>query len=434
MKTSKLILIAATLIGASMVSTLSAEQKSQPKKEHTWSVEEGDSVMIKTECRRYLTGEEPSVWVWDRVHIVHQLGTRKFPEGVLLWRIRSWICEDCLINVNGHAEEAAAKASEEQAEEKAIYNSTPEAQRALAEEARQEAREAAAPKKYPVKSGTRPKRKKKEPIKQNYDRFTMGLRGGVGSLMHHASIGNWTYGGNAAFDMQYAHYWAKDGRATDVGLIFGVGVGYVHSGLMVDRDSTAFTADGVDYTVVAKKIREMDRAIQVEVPFMFSLIHESGLFFNIGPKFMMPVYSSYTQTVDQNNTHITAYFPGEGITMTDNIVTGKYTGQQPKESNGIQFNINVMVTAEIGGEWILKSGNSFGLGVYANYSVFNTYKNTTSTTGLFNLTAPTETSIAKLDVLSATKTYVDKLGYFDAGIKLAYHFNFPKKKLLKRKH
>ena len=87
-----------------------------------------------------------------------------------------------------------------------------------------------------------------------------------------------------------------------------------------------------------------------------------------------------------------------------------------------------MLTAEIGYEWILKSGNSLGLGAYANYSVFNTFKNTPSAVGLFNLTAPTETSIATLDVLSATKTYADKLGYFDAGIKLAYHFNFPKKK------
>ncbi|MBQ1874922.1 MAG: hypothetical protein II144_04460, partial [Paludibacteraceae bacterium] len=78
----------------------------------------------------------------------------------------------------------------------------------------------------------------------------------------------------------------------------------------------------------------------------------------------------------------------------------------------------------------LKSGNSLGLGAYANYSVYNTFKNTPNTEGLFNLTAPAAdgSSIANLDVLSATHAYADKLGYFDAGIKLAYHFNFPKKK------
>jgi hypothetical protein len=86
-----------------------------------------------------------------------------------------------------------------------------------------------------------------------------------------------------------------------------------------------------------------------------------------------------------------------------------------------------MLTAEIGYEWILKSGNSLGLGAYANYSVFNTYKNAANAEGLFKLTAPTDTDKAHLDVLSATHAFADKVGYFDAGIKLAYHFNFPKK-------
>ena len=157
------------------------------------------------------------------------------------------------------------------------------------------------------------------------------------------------------------------------------------------------------------------------------LIHDNGLFFNFGPKFMIPLYTPYKQTVNTTDTHITAYFPETGITIQDNPVTGQYTGQQPTEKNGIQFNINVMLTAEIGYEWTLKSGNSLGLGAYANYSVFNTFKNATNSEGLFNLTAPTDDDKAHLDVLSATHAYADKLGYFDAGIKLAYHFNFPKK-------
>ena len=469
MKTSKFILIAATLIGATVVSTLSAQQEAQPAQKHEFKVAKGDSVMIKRECVEYLTGERPSTWVWDQVHTVYQLGTKRFPEGVLLWNIRSWICEECLINVNGRAEEAATQAAEEQSEEKAVYNSSDEAQRALAAEARRAAEAAAiaaldsayraqAPEQAaaedaavsdtiaPVTDGASTSAgtstsassagqgdtiRTEQHFKYSYDRFTIGLRGGAASLMHHADKAKWTCGGDVVLDLQYAHYWAKDGRPTDLGLIVGLGIGYAQSGLKVDRDSTSFTTGGVDYTVLAKGIKETDHSIQLEVPILFSLIHDSGLFFNIGPKFMIPVYSPYKQTVDQDNTHISAYFPTEGITVLDKTVTGKYTGQQPTEGNGIQFNINVMLTAEIGYEWILKSGNSFGLGAYANYSVFNTFKNTTSTKGLFDLTAPTETSIANLNVLSATKTYADKLGYFDAGIKLAYHFNFPKKKQFK---
>ena len=448
MKTIKSILVVATLICATAVSTMSAQQAEQ--KQHTWKVAKGDSVMIKPECQQYLTGEKPSTWVYDKVHTVRQLGTKRFPEGVLLMNIYSWICEECLVPV--HPREAQPEQPAEEQVETTPAEGTPAettpaettpaegeptetspAQKPAeetpaVEQPQEEERELVDFDAVSAESAKGDSVKSKQKFGGKYDRFTIGLRGGASSLMHHADKGNWTCGGDVVLDLQYAHYWTKDGRPVDLGLIVGLGVGYMQSGLKVGNDSTSFTKSGVDYTVLASNIKETDHQLQLEVPLMFSLISEKGVFFNIGPKFMIPVYSPYKQTVDQNNTHITAYFPNEGITITDETVTGKYTGQQPTAKNGIQFNINVMLTAEIGYEWVLKSGNSFGLGAYANYSVFNTFKNTTSTEGLFDLTAPTETSAAILDVQSATKTYADKLGYFDAGLKLAYHFNFPKKR------
>ncbi len=499
MKTIKSILIATTLICASLVSTLSAQEAQAQK--HEFKVAVGDSVMIKRECTKYLTGETPSVWVWDKVHVVRQLGTKRFPDGVLLMNIYSWVCEDCLIPVNEHAQEEADKAATEQAADREKYEAQSQTEReaeaekaeaerrarkaaadkaaaeqaaaekaeaervaaeqaeaekaaaaavaakaaadqAAAEEAARKAAEEEAARKAAEEQAAAEEAAKaargpqgdsihsKQDFRHHYDRFTIGVRGGAASLMHNAEKGNWTCGGNAVLDLQYAHYWTKDGRPVDLGLIVGLGIGYMQSGLAAN-DSTAFTKANVDYTVIAKNIKETDHQIQLEVPLMFSLIHQSGLFFNVGPKFMIPVYTPFNQTANQDETHISAYFPEYGVTVVDNEVTGKYTGQQPTGQNGIQFNVNVMLTAEIGYEWILKSGNSLGLGAYANYSVFNTFKNTTSSEGLFNLTAPTDDSKAILDVQSATKTYANKLGYFDAGIKLAYHFNFPKKRQFK---
>ncbi|MBR6116577.1 MAG: hypothetical protein IKP93_03775 [Paludibacteraceae bacterium] len=426
------------------MSNVSAQRAAQPAQKHEFKVAIGDSVMIKRECQKYLTGERPSVWVWDKVHTVRQLGTKRFPDGVLLMNIYSWMCEDCLIPVNGRAQEAQEKAQQEQAEDKAAYEQ--EMQKEKEQELREAAEKAAAEAEEAAKEQAEKEEQKaaekarKDSIKQEkadsieaekrfknkYDRFTIGLRGGASALMHHAEKGNWTCGGDVVLDLQYAHYWTDDARPVDLGLIVGLGIGYEQSGLKTN-DSTAFTKANVDYTVVAKDIKETDHQLQLEVPVMFSLIHDNGLFFNVGPKFMIPLYTPYKQTVNTQDTHITAYFPETGVTIQDNPVTGQYTGQQPTEKNGIQFNINVMLTAEIGYEWTLKSGNSLGLGAYANYSVFNTFKNTTNSEGLFNLTAPTDDDKAHLDVLSATHAYADKLGYFDAGIKLAYHFNFPKK-------
>ncbi len=445
MKTVKSILIAAALISASVVSTLSAQQQAQPAQKHEFKVAIGDSVMIKRECQKYCTGETPSTWVWDKVHTVRQLGTKKFPDGVLLMNIYSWMCEECLIPVNGHAEESAKQAAAEQAEEREAWEKAARekadreaAAKAAAEEkaareaaekaaAEQAAREAEEAEKAAAEQAKQDSIKSEQKFKHNYDRFTIGLRGGASALMHHADQGNWTCGGDVVLDLQYAHYWAKDGRPVDLGLIVGLGIGYQQSGLQKDSDLTAFTKGTVDYTVFAKDVKETDHQLQLEVPLMFSLIHENGLFFNVGPKFMIPVYTPYKQTVNTDDTHISAYFQETGVTVVDKEVTGVYTGQQPEAKNGIQFNINVMLTAEIGYEWILKSGNSLGLGAYANYSVYNTFKNTPNAEGLFDLTAPTDTDKAHLDVLSATHAYADKLGYFDAGIKVAYHFNFPKK-------
>ena len=368
--------------------------------------------------------------------------------------IYSWICDTCLIPVNGHAEESARQAEIEQRADREAFEAEQAAKKASAAKAAEEAAKAAEAKAAAEKAAAeqavadsiaaaqaakeaeeaaaaeqakQDSVKSEQKFKHNYDRFTIGVRGGASALMHHADQGNWTCGGDVVLDLQYAHYWAKDGRPVDLGLIVGLGIGYQQSGLKKDSDLTTFTKGTVDYTVLAKDVKETDHQLQLEVPLMFSLIHESGLFFNVGPKFMIPVYTPYNQSVNQDETHISAYFQETGVTVQDKEVTGVYKGQQPETSNGIQFNINVMLTAELGYEWTLKSGNSLGLGAYANYSVFNTFKNTPNAEGLFNLTAPSDTDKAHLDVLSATRAYADKLGFFDAGVKVAYHFNFPRK-------
>jgi hypothetical protein len=273
-------------------------------------------------------------------------------------------------------------------------------------------------------------------FKHPYHRFTIGVRGGASSLLHQAEKGNWTCGFGALLDLQYAHYWAKDGRPVDLGLIVGVAAGYQQSGLKTavnDAYTQSTEVGNVDYTIKADKVEETDRNIQLEVPVMFSLIHDNGLFFNVGPKFMIPVFTPYNQTISNNaNTIVDAYFPDEKVHVMNDAVTGVLGDDQYKLSgtdNGVQFNINVMLTAEIGYEWILKNGHSLGLGAYANYSVFNTFKNgaTTSDDLVTLATPPSTASVAKFDVNAATKSYADKLGFFDAGIKLAYHFNFPKK-------
>ena len=507
MKTIKSFLIAATLISATVVSTLSAQQDAQPAKQHEWKVAIGDSVMIKRECQEYLTGERPSVWVWDKVHTVRQLGTKRFPNGVLLMNIYSWMCEDCLIPVNGVAQQAAAQAAEEQAEEKAaavkagkvkpdpvskpsvkpgmqptqgqqaaqagkteqaqeteMTKAEKEAQKAgqikaqtpvqavgeaqAAEAAEEVAEEPAAeeavaeeaqPAEEPVAEESKAEEEPAEKAKKaGYHRFTIGVRGGAASLLHKSDAGKWGCGGDAVLDLQYAHYWTKEGRPVDLGIITGLGIGYAQSNFYSNVNSSQKNvSDGdadfpmtIDYTITSDKVNENDGQLQLEVPLMFSLIHENGLFFNFGPKFMLPVFTPYNQRVS-DNTHITAYIQQLGVSVTDDEIMGQlaqadYTQKGNDYKN--QFTINVMLTAEIGYEWTLKSGNSLGLGAFANYSVFNSFKDNTNSAALISVvTPPSGDDNAVVKVNPLTESYAKGLGFFDAGVKLAYHFNFPKK-------
>ncbi|MBQ6977946.1 MAG: hypothetical protein IJQ18_04890 [Paludibacteraceae bacterium] len=453
MKSVKSILIATTLICASVASGLSAQQTAQPASQYEFRVAVDDSVMINRECVEYSTGERPSVWVWDKVHTVRQLGTKKYPDGVLLMNIYSWICDTCLVPVTPHAEEPVKQEEIGQTAPKATETKTAVKEEPVEQVAQQPAEKPAEPvaeqpaeepaaqpvpvtEKVAVQHTPDDSIKSQQHFRHSYDRFTIGIRGGVASLLHNADNGKWICGGDAVLDLQYAHYWTKDGRPVDLGLIVGLGLGYTQSSLSANpnADTTITDSDGmkVDYLIRADEVKEHDGQLQLEVPLMFSLIHENGLFFNFGPKFMLPVYTPYRQTLTKNdNTEVSAYLPDLGVTFINDEIMGKLSDgnyEQRGSDYKNRFTINVMLTAEIGYEWILKSGNSLGLGAFANYSVFNSFKNDPKNKSLVELTTqPSNTSEAAFMVNPATQTYAKGLGFFDAGIKIAYHFNFPKK-------
>jgi hypothetical protein len=469
MKTMKSILIAATLICATVVSTMLAQQAAAPA--YQWNVAVGDSVMIKRECVKYLTGETPSTWVYDKKHTVGQLGTKRFPEGVLLFNINSWVCEECIGPVNPQNQAAQAKQAEqakaaEQAKQAEVAPKETEpvvvkeeaAAVIAAQEAAQPATEEVKQEEASTEAGAALEEKPEvlveqvkgdsvkselKTIKKGYDRFTIGVRGGASGLLHKVEQGNWQCGFDALLDLQYAHYWAKDGRLIDLGIITGLSIGYAQSGMKSDVNSQFTHIDNsdpsfpmhIDYDIRADQVKENDGQLQLEIPLMFSLIHANGLFFNIGPKFMIPVYTPFNQKItDNKNTYISAYFQEIMVPVKNEVITGMLRENQFKQSgtdNGNQFTINIMLGAEIGYEWTLNSGNSLGLGAYANYCLYNSFKNNTSNDPLINVTPPQGSSLAIVDVLSATKTYTSKLGFFDVGVKVAYHFNFPKKRVYK---
>ncbi|MCM1035113.1 MAG: hypothetical protein NC038_04215 [Paludibacter sp.] len=411
----------------------------------------GDTVRIIEGKTVYLTGEKPSTWVYSRMHTVQQVGSKRFPNGILIKGIYSWIAPEFLeynvpfLPTDTVVNEQVVENIEAKPVEPTDTVAGGSKQHVKAEEPifipqdtlpSKPLQELETPQggyvyEYPEETNKKPVAHAIYNRLSEYDRFTIGLRGGAASLMHQTdAMGNWRTGFDGLLDLQYAHYFGKrkwDSKV-NLGVITGLSIGWAQSGLRsaVDTTYTVGTSDGnIDYTVSAENVQENDGQLQLEIPIMFSLITEKGFFFNVGPKLVVPVYTHYKQNI--SNPDINAYFQEEGVNVSNEVITGLVQDNQMKtKGKWNSSKINVMLTAELGYEWLLNNGHSIGLGAYANYSVYNLYKNNTDNKSLINVSAPSASAPADVNVFSATDTYANGLGYFDCGLKFTYNFNFYK--------
>lgn len=413
----------------------------------------GDTIKIKKDAQTYLTGERPSSWVYGREFTIQQVGTRRFPDGLLLKGIYSWIAPKD-VELTGAVERPAEEnPAQEQNATPAAEGTSDNANNEMAEGSQSdanatdtiasEATDVAPAEPAVVKKEENPnlyvmdQKPAEHSLLYPFHRFSIGVRGGVASLMQKSDVmGNWRAGFDALLDLQYAYYFgAPQGKKVNMGIMTGVSLGWAQSGLKsaIDTAYTVSTDNGVvDYTISAEQAKENNGQLQVEIPLMFTLVTEKGLFFNVGPRFIIPAYAHYNQKLTDPS--INAYFREEGVNVGNEAVIGRLQNNQlSTKGKWNASKVNITLSAELGYEWLLSSGNSVGLGVYANYAVWSHYKNGAQSDlkSLISIVPPSDAApIADVDVFSASDTYLKGLGYFDCGLKVSYNFNFFKKSKL----
>lgn len=269
------------------------------------------------------------------------------------------------------------------------------------------------------------------------DRFTIGVRAGAASMLQKFvnEDAKSKFGFDVLLDLQYAHYWQTK-KEHKLGLLTGVSFGMAQGGLAAPKATDQYTVtdpDGMkaDYTVTADNIKETDRQLQLEVPLMFSLISKQGVFFNVGPRFFLPVYTPYKATLE--NPNIDAYFEQTDVHVTNEVITGLMKDNQVvgKGKTNNNLKLNITLGAELGYEWQLKNGHSLGLGAYANYGLYSMFKQDAQ--NLKNLVTVTPAIPSTVTTNSATEAWTQKMGFVDVGVKLAYHFNWWKANQKKQK-
>ena len=374
-------------------------------------VEVGDSVMISKDILYYETGERILDWVYDKVHVVRQVNSKWHPNGVLLRGIYSWVTSESLILLNDKKAPAEETPIPEPVVEEPVVEPTPEP---IVEE--------------PVVEPTpEPAEEKEESKPYQVDRFTIGVRGGFASSM--AKPASLPLGGDVLLDLQYAHYWAAGQDKIRFGLLTGVSVGYMNTTRNQVWDDTFTASDEtygeVIYNVTADNIKETNNQLQLEVPVMFSMITNGGFFLNVGPRFLLPAYAPYKQVITNGNIEVTDV--ETGVVVNNNPVYGMLSEEQvnQKGKGEQQFKLTMTIGVELGYEFKLKSGNSIGLGAFANYGVYSMYSNNPLGHAI-DVTAPTATGNGVVNVESLTNAYTDKMGHLDVGVKLTYNLNFVK--------
>jgi hypothetical protein len=210
----------------------------------------------------------------------------------------------------------------------------------------------------------------------------------------------------------------------------GLSAGYVQSNqkMALSDEFTLATDEGdVDYEVSADEVKEKTHQVQLELPIMFTMVTPKGFFLNVGPKLILPVYSTYHQTI--TNPTISAYMPElNGHPITNEVVMGKLTEEQCDMTGSFnnEFKLAVAAGLELGYQFKLKNGHSLDLGVYADYTFYSMYNSINTNGKLITITPPSAESAAIVDVQSMTNAYANKFGFLDAGLKLTYNLDFIK--------
>lgn len=268
-------------------------------------------------------------------------------------------------------------------------------------------------------------------IPYHIDRFSVGVRGGFATNFAGEKM---PLGAGAAIDLGFAHYWVESEGKPALGIKTGLSLGYVYTtqqkeNMVYDPFLATVGTDQLTYNVSLDHVAQQTNQLQLEIPLMFAMQTAKGFFLNAGPKLILPVMSKYHQTLTNPVISATG-FKGlpDGYAITNEVVTGKVpTEKLDYTENFLVDNpcklFSVALGAELGYNIKLpKYGQSIDLGIFADYSVINAYKNTADPTGKVITVTPTPT-IADVKVQSLSTAYSSKFGYMNVGLKVAFNFD-----------
>lgn len=466
MKTKGQILLTSLLMVVASMCSLNLSAKTKCNKPLLYkdsgdTIRVGDLVKISTDNERYETKERIIHWAFDSIHTIRQVNSKYHPNAVLLKRIYSWIPADAAIFV------ARADTLHRPSRQRKIvrYDTIARIDTIMHRIDTIIRIDTVSINKIPCydtictydtiwKYDTitivkpcppcPPSPDPREGIGEadQINRFSIALRGGFASTMAQPStFQSLPLGFDARIDFQYAHYWRTEKKHL-IGLILGASAGYmnVDRHQMWDEIYTLQTSDlgtpvDIQYHVTADDVHENMQQWQVEVPLMFSMIAENGLYFNVGPRFLLPLHTPIRQVITNGNIWVKDL--GTNAEMPQgNAIYGELNDDQ-LTLEGVsekKYSWTVTLGFELGYEFELKPGYAIGLGAYANFGLYNanyglySFNSSKAVNSVVGITPPVDGKVAVVKVNAMSDSYTSMMGHLDAGIKLSFNFDFPQNK------
>ena len=402
--------------------TMAQEAPAKPKHYYYNSITEmkvGDSIMVNPDSLYYLTGERISKWVYKVPHAIQQVGGKRYPHGILIQGIYSWVYPATITSVKPvepipAPEPEPEPVPEPEPEPEPIPEPEPEPEPAPVDTIETVGEGADLGKGgYDV------------PVPYQRNRFAVGLRAGYASTLNKID-GKIPSGMNLSLDLRYGHYWAADKDEIAYGFQTGLDFTYVFakSATAYDMQFTRTSSEGnIDYHVSASKVAETTNQLILEIPLFFSMSTYNGFYLNAGPKLLIPMATTFKQTM--SDAHILAYDPVlNGKPLADNPVYGQFAESQLngyKGKLGAAGKVAIGLAAEAGYEF--RSG--LAIGGYVGYTLYSAYSGVEAKP-LVDIVTPTSADRGQVVVNSLTQANPKGFGLFDLGVKISYNLDFDK--------
>ena len=261
-------------------------------------------------------------------------------------------------------------------------------------------------------------------------RFSIGLFGGAHTMFADSSLVN-TWGPSVGVDFRYAYMTAVGRGALYIGPRTGLEVSWANAGwnqsVHEQFTNTDYLGHKMEYDITAS-VTENHNHIYVGVPVMAEFKYY-GLVAAVGFKGKALLWSRSNSEITK--TDISAYYPEYSVTIDNDPTIGEVTAENSKaQGTRVTPEWHVSVAAEIGYEWKVITRDYFGIRLFAEFDIWNSFKRdvkaSTRSVDILPIDVKGEAAQVKF-----TPIYDSKLGKFNAltaGIAIYYTFDSKSKR------